>query len=135
MNVWPFQNCEAIQGIQEMEGMRISDLDNFAKGFWGPSSHLVEYSYLDHLSDHSSQTDLSFRRNGISKREGGEEEGKRRWKSKGYMFHFIEKVRQKGQGSAQGTWGGITPEDRKQGSGVQRSLPGGWVRSGLGDPC
>ena len=78
-----------------MEGMRISGLDNFAKGFWGPPSHLVEYSYLDHLSDHSSQTDFFLQENwnGISKREGGKEEGKRRWKSKGYMFHFLEKVR------------------------------------------
>lgn len=32
-----------------MEGMRISALVSLAKGFWGTPSHLVDYSYLDHL--------------------------------------------------------------------------------------
>lgn len=48
-NVWTFQDWEAIQGLKEMEGVRISALDILARGFWGPPSHLVEYSYLDHV--------------------------------------------------------------------------------------
>lgn len=49
VNIWSLQNYEAIQGLQEMEGMRISALANLAKSFWGPPSHLVEYLYLDHV--------------------------------------------------------------------------------------
>lgn len=49
VNVWIFWDWEAIQGLQEMEGVRISASDIFAKGFWESPSRLVEYSCLDHV--------------------------------------------------------------------------------------
>ena len=37
VNVWLFQNCEAVQGTQEMEGTKISTLGKFCKKLLGPS--------------------------------------------------------------------------------------------------
>ena len=62
-NVWALQSWEAIQGLHEMERMRISALVSLAKAFWGPPSHLVEYLYLDHVGVNTqARKTFSFRK-------------------------------------------------------------------------
>lgn len=68
------------RGPKKWRGRRFLPWGNSARSFWGPPSHLGEYSSLDCLADnHSSQKDLLLQENwdGISKREtGGRKKGK-----------------------------------------------------------
>ena len=78
-NVWALQSWEAIQGLHEMERMRISALVSLAKAFWGPPSHLVEYLYLDHVGVNTqARKTFSFRKISMTFLRGKEERQKGR---------------------------------------------------------
>ena len=91
--------------------------------------------------DHSSQKDFFLQENwcNLSRREGGKEGGKRRWKSKHYTSLFLEREgeAQKGQGSVQGYLCMALQVRTKSMAGLAAlgSLPGGQAESGLRDPC
>ena len=100
--------------LKKWRGCGFPPWGDSARGFWDPSSHLVEYSYLDCLADTIQvRKTFSFGRTGAAFLRGKRGEGRREeeMKEHGYMVRFVEQVRHRGWGSAQDAWRGITYED------------------------